>query len=120
MKIIFAILVFLSLHAQAQKSAQWVTLKETYVVNYEVQRSTDQQTWNIFTTIQPTKKDSNYYICVLPLTTNYYRVKANMINGAYYTKEIKLTTISDAGEDEIIQLPTNSLNISGTFLQQTN
>lgn len=117
MKIILAILFFLSLHAQAQKSAQWTTLKETYVINYEVQRSIDQQTWNIFTTIQPTKKDSNYYVCVLPLTTNYYRVKANMISGSFYTKTIKLTTIVDAGGDEIVQLPNNNINISGFFSQ---
>lgn len=116
MKSIITILIFISLHAQAQKSAQWETLKETYVINYEVQKSSDQQTWTNFKTIFPTKKDSNYYICSLPLTTNYYRIKANMTNGVYYTKIIKLTTTVNAGEDETVQLP-NNINLSGTFSQ---
>lgn len=117
MKSLITILIFISLHAQAQKSAQWSTSKETYVINYEVQKSVDQQTWTNFTTILPIKKDSNYYICSLPLTTNYYRIKANMINGVYYTTSIKLTTIVNAGDDETIQLPNNTINISGTFSQ---
>lgn len=116
MKSLAAILILISLHAQGQKYAQWATSKETYVLNYEVQRSTDQKIWSIFKEITPTKKDSNYYVCVLPLTTNYYRVKANMINGGYYTKTIKLTTIVDAGADETVQLP-NNINLSGNFSQ---
>lgn len=117
MKSLITILIFISLHAQGQKSAQWATSKETYVVSYEVQRSTDKKTWIKFQTVQPLKKDSNYYVCVLPLTTNYYRIKANMTNGVYYTKTIKLTTVVNAGEDKVIQLPNNIINLSGTFSQ---
>lgn len=115
MKSIITILIFISLHAQAQKSAQWSTSRETYVINYEVQKSVDQQIWSTFTIINPLKKDSNYYVCSLPLTTNYYRIKANMTNGVYYTKIIKLTTIVNAGEDETVL--SNNINLSGTFSQ---
>jgi hypothetical protein len=116
MKIVFVIFIFLSPYAKAQQSAQWSTSKETYVLNYEVQRSTDQKTWATFQTILPAKKDTNYYICVLPLVTNYYRVKANMTNGAFYTSSIKLTTVVDAGADETVQLP-NNINLLGNFSQ---
>ena len=99
-----------------QKSAKCQTSKETYVVSYDVLSSAGQQQWNIFKTLQPEKKDSNYYICTLPLTTNYYKIKANMVSGVYYTNTVRLKTIVDAGEDKIIQLP-NNINLSGTYYQ---
>lgn len=117
MKSLATIFIFISLNAQGQKSAQWATGKENYVVSYEVQKSADQKTWSKFQTILPSKKDTNYYICVLPLVTNYYRIKANMTNGVYYTKSIKLTTTVNAGEDDAVQLP-NNINLSGTFSQK--
>lgn len=120
MKVALIIFIFLSIHVHAQVSAQWETASEKYVINYEVQKSVDNKNWTSFQKIQPINKDTNYYICSLPLMTNYYRVKANMINGVYFTKTIKVTTMVDAGKDEVIKLPTNNLNISGSYSQQTN
>lgn len=119
MKLISTVLFILSLNAYSQ-TAQWTTGKEDYVVRYIVQESKDQITWDDLLPVAPLKNEINSYSCKLSLASNYYRIKAEMVNGIFYTKSIKVTTTVNAGQDEIIQLPINNITFSGSISQTTN
>lgn len=101
--LIFILLPFFS----SAQYAQWTTGNESAVISYEVQISTNLNSWTSIDTIQPGKSDTNIYQAYLPAPSVYVRIKANTINSTFYTANIylyKQPALSILPQTSIIQL----------------
>ena len=79
------IFLFLSFKSYGQDSLYFKTNAEIGVVNYIIQSATDTSKWTGVATIVPLKKEENEYQYPLTQKNLYYRIRAVMQSGNYYT-----------------------------------
>lgn len=92
MRFLIAILICKSSIAQDYVASFTAVPKEPNVINYQVQRSSNNITWVLLTTIQPKKSnDTNRYVYTLPAADNYIRIKTLFNNAvSVYTPSIRI------------------------------
>lgn len=70
--------------------ALFYTGNEKYVLSYEVESSKNKVDWTSINTINPLQDSSNVYSVSLNDYSTYYRIKANMVSGYYYSDTVYL------------------------------
>lgn len=100
MKYILIIILFLSCKAPViianvtGYTVNWTTGSENYVLNYQVQRSSNNLSWVTLITMTPKRQATNSYLFALPVSSRYYyyRIYATMKGKGYATTAIYTKT----------------------------
>jgi hypothetical protein len=86
LKSVIVILLFIPLKSLCQSdSLYFKTNAEIGVLRYVIQTSSDTLTWSRLDTISPKKNTVNEYKYPLTQKNIYYRIKAVMTQGNYFT-----------------------------------
>lgn len=89
--------------------------KEPGVVNYQLQKSSNNITWTTFQTFSPKKaNDSNRYVYTLPAASSYWRIKTLMTTTTLYSPSNQITNTNVSITNTAYRNNTNSDNLSFT------
>lgn len=115
MKVILVAILFFCNSIQSQDYvANWAAVpKEPNVINYQVQKSSNNITWITIATIQPKKsKDTNKYSYTLPAANNYIRIKSLLTTTTLYSASIRVINTNVTISNAILKINPSSDNLS--------